>query len=436
MRLVRRHLGAAVAAASLVLGAGLGAVAVPVASEAGASPSAVLYVSHTATPSNSGHSCATAAYTSVQAAVTAAPGGATVYLCGTTPFVGSVVIQTKPLRLTGDPGAAIAAGDGSAATGIPATTFFSSRGLVTPHSVVTVLGAQEVSIAGITVEGPFFSGCAGDQFGVLQLGSGLLRLTGDQVQQIRGLHTATWGCQSGVAVQIGREYWPQAAGTFGVEDFTGNADIVHTTVTTYQKNGITADGPGTRVAIVGSTVSGNGPTIHTAQNGIQISRGATGQVHNDTISGNECQVVIPTGVATGILVFGGAGTPLSTDVQVHNDTLVNNDVGIDVAEYNATGTAGATSSTDNQVHNNTVTKSDGDTNRADFSGYTSYQAGIADSGNGDQVHNNTITGTVVTGADAAYGPETKSGGPFLVPMTVATGTGLMVHSNTFDGAAL
>ena len=66
-----------------------------------------------------------------------------------------------------------------------------------------------------------------------------------------------------------------------------------TIITGYAKNGITIDGFGSDGDIHDNTVSGFGPTSVVAQNGIEISRGATGEVYNNSVSDNQY-----TGLAT------------------------------------------------------------------------------------------------------------------------------------------
>lgn len=431
-----RRLVVGAAAASLVP---VGAVAI---SSLAATPAfaagRTLYVSHSATAGAADRSCSTAAYSSVQRAIDTASSHETVYLCGTAPYTESVVIQGKDLDLSGDPGATLQAPADAAAP----TTFFSSQGLVTPNSVVTVIGNVKVDITGLTVEGPFQNtSCSGDDFGILQIGGGHLTLRNDRVLDIEAAkQSVLGGCQYGVAIQIGRRYWPQSTGGFRVVDFVGHARIQGTHISGYQKNGVTADAPGTTVDVVASSVDGGGPTPLIGRNGIQISRGATGQVHDSTISGNEYSGGSPDGAAAGVLVYGGCGDPLSTGVRVHNNTLHNNDVGVYLAEYDPTCSTAPSSRTGNKVHNNDITKSDGETSHSGFTSendnsYTGYQVGIADTGNGDHIHNNDITGTVVSHGDTAYGPQTKPGGNFLAPIDIQTypPTGSKVHNNTYDG---
>lgn len=403
-------------------------------------PHGDLYVSHTAMAGSADTSCATAAYSSVQDAVDAAQPGGTVYVCGTIPYQESVLVQ-KDLTLTGDRGATIQAPMTDA---MPNTTFFLDQGLQTPNSILTVLGDVNVRVEGLTLEGPFYnSGCAPDDFGVLQIGGGRLQLISDQVLDVQAAdQSGLGGCQTGVAIQIGRRYWPNSSGGFNVVDFVGDAQIAGTTVAGYQKNGITVDGPGSEAAISGSTLDGGGQTTEIARNGIQISRGASAEINGNSVNDNEYSGTAANAAATGILVYGGCGDPLSVGVQIHNNSLHNNDAAIELAEYDPTCSTAPSSRTGNEVHQNTISKTDGETDHSPFtdqfgSSYTGYQVGIADTGNGDQIHNNEITGTVVGGTDTAYGPQTTPGGPFLAPIDIQTypPIGSHVHNNTYDGQA-
>jgi hypothetical protein len=408
----------------------IGMLAVPAIASAG-----TLYVSHSATPTGNDKNCSTAAYSTVQSAVDATKKGGDVYLCGTTPYVEDVVIQQQ-LNLGGDPGAAI-----QASSTPPATTFFSSQGQETPNSVVTLIGNINVQIKGLTVEGPFAnSGCSGDDFGVLQVSSGKpgqLQMQNDKVLNIGAADAGLGGCQYGVAIQIGREYWPDAAdANYQTPDYTGNAQIQTTTVSGYQKNGITVDGPGSQAQIQSSNIDGGGQNAIIARNGIQISRGATAQVHNSTINNNEYTGPGSFASATGVLVFGGCGDPLSTNVQVHDNTLTNNDSGVVLANYtpDPNCVASATSPTNNQVHDNVIAKNDGITNNSPFTdqfgnNYTGYQVGVADTGNNDQIHDNNISST-----DGAFGPLVTPPGKFLAPIDVQTYPPIdsQVHGNKYN----
>src|SRR5690242_7670640 len=103
---------------------------------------------------NSG--CSSPGFTSVQTAVDVANPGATVYLCGTTPYAEQVII-TKALTLTGDPGASLVAPNPfpAAATYIGRLPLqFTTDNLFVPQMVVTVWGASaNVKIKNLIIAG-------------------------------------------------------------------------------------------------------------------------------------------------------------------------------------------------------------------------------------------------------------------------------------------
>jgi hypothetical protein len=83
-------------------------------------------------------------------------------------------------------------------------------------------------------------------------------------------------CQVDYGVEVGWQLSSQV----------GHADITNDTIESYQKNGITVDGPGSTADIDHDVVTGSGPTPIIAQNGIQISFGATALVTDNTITAN------------------------------------------------------------------------------------------------------------------------------------------------------
>lgn len=338
--------------------------------------------------------CGTSSYGTVQAAIDAAPSGATVYLCKAgSPYNGPVGIN-KSLTLTGDPGVVIQAPAGDFTT--PAQylpTAFTSDSLQAPSAIVAVSGtAVSVAITNLTISGPFQTaqGCAPQEFGILVIDGASTSLNGVTVSTVRDSNTAWLGCQHGVGIQVGREYW-----SGHIEDFVGHATISNTTVSGYQKNGVTVDGPGSTLEVRDSTITGDGRVDYIAQNGIQISRGATGQVKKNSISNNAY-----TGgyfaSAAGVLIYGGWGDPVVTNVQIDHNTLVNNDMGIAAENFNDTGDGAATVATNIKMVNNTLTNN-AVTNFCPFGydgcyGYVTYQVGIEDIGNGDKINANSISG--------------------------------------------
>ena len=167
-------------------------------------------------------------------------------------------------------------------------------------------------------------------------------------------------------------------------DQIGRASLSGDIVETYQKNGITVDGPGSYGDIVKTVVTGERPRA-IAQNGIQFSFGATGSVTHSTITGNN---YTGTGVAssTGILVFGGGGTacgigpssPLVKYATFEDNTLIGNDVGIYLSNVNSTCTKSATTPTRDTALGNVIQNSHGypsaDANISGWSAGVGYQA--------------------------------------------------------------
>ena len=174
---------------------------------------------------------------------------------------------------------------------------------------------------------------------------------------------------------------PSATGTL-----SGN------TIKLYQKNGVVVSGTGAVVTVQNNTVTGNGKVNYIAQNGIQMSYGATGTISGNTVSGNEYTGT--NGASSGgIIIVGGAfyfGLPYSTGISVTKNVVTNNDVGVWLSNAQADGSAPVTK-TSNKVVNNTISKTDGATN-VSGDGTCGYQAGIADEGNKDSIVNNTISG--------------------------------------------
>lgn len=66
----------------------------------------------------------------------------------------------------------------------------------------------------------------------------------------------------------------------------GSGTIDSNTVKQYQKGGIVVTGVGTKASVTRNIVTGLGPVNFIAQNGIQVSRGATGEVSGNDISGH------------------------------------------------------------------------------------------------------------------------------------------------------
>jgi hypothetical protein len=386
--------------ASLLLGAILGTAGLLALPGVASGLGNTLYVGHGSIGTNK--SCASPGYNSVQTAVNAATTGQTVYLCGGQ-FAQQVFVSTS-ITLTGDPGSGLTAvGTAFTSSSSNYPPQFTSDGLFLPQALLVTTG-NNVQVNGLTVSGPIASpnGCSEDEYGILAL-AGSINLNSDRVLDIASSDSSLYGCQYGVGIQIGREYWEKPDfSTYLVENFSAKANINNVTVSGYQKNGITVDGVGSSANITNSTINGGGSgtpfgTI-IAQNGIQISRGAKSDIENNNISNNAYS---GDGWASsgGILLFGGYGDPLVTNVNVNDNKLVNNDVGIYMVNYDSGGDGPATTptkdkATDNWISNKAVTNVSGIC-YGDIScggSLIGYQAGINDVGDQDTICYNSISG--------------------------------------------
>jgi hypothetical protein len=217
------------------------------------------------------------------------------------------------------------------------------------------------------------------------------------------------GTQHGVAIYF----------AFGT---SARGDIINNTVWSYQKGGIVVNGPDARSNIRNNTVIGLGPVNFIAQNGIQVGYGANANVTNNFVSGNSYTGAGLT-ASGGIILVGGdcyGGDP-TTNVAVANNDAINNDVGIWLANLDASCAAVATP-TKNSVFGNSVASNA--VNNTTGNGATQgYQAGIADQGDRDSIVNNDICGS------GYQPPGTPSAALFAVDLT-ATNNPTAFHNTT------
>jgi hypothetical protein len=219
------------------------------------------------------------------------------------------------------------------------------------------------------------------------------------------------GNQRGVAVYY-RSY-------FSTGGATGRVAGNH--ISQYQKSGIVVNGPGSNVLVQDNEVTGFGPVSFIAENGIQFGYGSSGSAMRNRVSGHSY-----TGSSTvsgGIIVVGGAyygtcpdGNPCAytTNIQIVQNTLTNNDVGIFLT--NLRGDGGAPDDATNIKAVNNVVSNSSLTN-----GYC-YQAGVSDVGNNDKIINNKISGP-------GYGPLTTPCFAVAVDADVSFTNRPKVHAN-------
>jgi hypothetical protein len=250
-------------------------------------------------------------YTTIQAAVNAVTPGGKVEVCpGTYPEQVSI---NKSLTLLG-----IAAGSGDAAVIVSPSNGLVQTGTDIFNNPVAaqvlVTGATAVTISHLTVDGSNngLSGCSVDPIGIyFQNSSGTIT---DNAVRDQLMDPADQGCQIGLAINV--------------ESSTGfpAVTISNNSVRNYDKNGITASGPGNgssgpAVTVSGNTVLGIGATSATAQNGIQIGFGATGSVTTNDVAddiyinpacGGSGQP--PCYGSSGILIYASSGVSVSTNI--------------------------------------------------------------------------------------------------------------------------
>jgi hypothetical protein len=448
------------ASCGMLLGVAAAVVAPASAASAGsAAAPAEFWVSQTGLPAGADTSCQTAAYATVQSAVLAAETYETlnprtiptIEICPGT-YSEQVTIM-KSLVLTRAPVAANlgavtiqlpAAVGSNQALGLSTTNCQAgdaAHGIQIPQSVIEICSAGPgganttgvgVAVNDITVQGNWpTTVCYDSLYGILVGGGAALSLTNSTVEQI-GAYPLN-GCQGGVGVQVGLSPTNQ----IGLALLSGD------TIETPWKNGITVDGPGSYGDITKTVVTGDGPTPIIAQNGIQVSFGATGSVTHSTITGNN---YTGTGEAsaTGILVVGGGGSvcgigpssPLVERATFEDNTLTGNDVGIDLFNVNSACTKSATTPTRDTVQGNVIQNSHGypspDANISGWSATVGYQAGVSDAGNDDVICNNTISG-------AGYAPRGSLPNPappaFVRPIGVVSEPAInpQTSGNTYDG---
>lgn len=253
-----------------------------------------------------GTSCSNPDFNSIEAAVNFAGPGDTVLVCpGTYPEQVSVEPGKNNLtvRSTSHWAAIIKA---------PPTI---ALDVVNSQAIVRITTSTNVTFRGFTITGPGPHGCNSLRYGVRVDGGGSANIIDNHITEIRDNPFS--GCQNGVAIQVGRQF----------EGQTGSALIADNWIDRYQKNGPTIDNVGSSAVIRNNLIQGIGLTVIIAQNGIQVSRGATASVTNNNVRDHAyiVPVNLPEFTATGILLFQAASSTVVDD----NDLRRNQDgVGI------------------------------------------------------------------------------------------------------------
>jgi parallel beta helix pectate lyase-like protein len=284
---------------------------------AASASAATLYVSNT-TPVLGGRSCAQPDYSSVQAAIESGP-NAKISVCPGT--------YTEQLTITGPVKLSDASGPGTATIAMPAVPALSTTSCDTLDALeqideVSICTTGTVGITGLDIAAVVpLETCNYGFNGIFVAGGGTLTATDVAVDGAGTSVNDAKGCQHGVAVAVGLKTPAEV----------GHATLKDVDVFGYEKNGPTARGAGSTMAVTGSTITGEGATPYIAQNGIEVAYGAQGSVKSSTISGNECDVAscgASGEQASGALFYGAA-----SGSNVTSSTLTENDLG---AYYDST----------------------------------------------------------------------------------------------------
>ncbi len=153
------------------------------------------------------------------------------------------------------------------------------------------------------------------------------------------------GTQHGVAIYYGA--------LTDIGSATGKISGNH--LSSYQKGGIVVKGPGSNVIVSNNTVTGEGRIDYIAQNGIQFGNGASGSAMKNTVTGH-AYTGFNNAASGGILVVGGAcyGQPLTTGIQIAQNILTNNDVGVYLSNIDAGCESAPADQTNVKVVNNKI----------------------------------------------------------------------------------
>jgi hypothetical protein len=241
-----------------------------------------------------GLDCPNRGYATIQSAVNAAQPGDKIKVCPGT-YIEQVTIPSGKDGLT-----LFSEGAFQAIIKAPPA-------MLDPKAIVRVSGAHDVTIRHFTITGPGDGPCNSIRYGVRVDNEGSALITDNHITHIHD--TPLGGCQNGIGVNIGR---------LSDGNTSGTGTVVHNLIDWYQKGGVLVSRAGSSAEVAYNDVVGIGSTSAIAQNGIQVSAGAVGDVHHNKVSQNFYSVAGTE--STGILLISAPGV---TRVH-HNDVFLNN----------------------------------------------------------------------------------------------------------------
>ncbi len=284
-----------------------------------ASPT-TLWVNSGATVTGNGISCGAPGFNAIQDAVNAAPAGSTIQVCAGT-YAEQLQI-TRSVTIVGRGNVFVTLPQTIVNSTTPCDTAPGTGSFQPDQDGIAICGNATVALNNIVVNAAWpTSTCNDSLYGILVGGGATLAFTNSAVTAAGAFPLN--GCQGGVGIQVGMAW------TTPVE--VGHLTLADSSVSGYQKNGITIDGWQSTASIDHATVAGAGPTPSIAQNGIQVSNSGKASITDSRIIGNECSDnAAPCGSngltqtqSAGVLFFGAAvGSTLT------GSSISNNDMGV------------------------------------------------------------------------------------------------------------
>jgi hypothetical protein len=225
-------------------------------------------------------------YSTISAPVGRAATGETVEAFAGT-YVEQVVISTDNLTLIG-------AGAGSTTIQSPDEVLTSIGGTAPLQPVLGVNEETGVTIQNLTVDGAGQGNAQGGGFAGIGFANAGGTVTDVTVIGVR--NDPFSGAQRGTGIRA--------------ENRDGTArsiTITNTSVSDFQKNGVTLQGPGLTVDVSNNTVTGRGATSALAQNGIEVDDGASGSVSGNTVTGIYYSGSSPN-IAAAAIIYNATGS--------------------------------------------------------------------------------------------------------------------------------
>jgi hypothetical protein len=352
---------------------------------ASAADAAKVYVSNSAPVVAGGKSCAQPNANTVQAGIAAAKGGSVEVCPGT---------YTEQIEISGPVKINAVSGVGTATLAMPASPAHSlsacdtksseSEGPLNQADEVSICTGGAVTITGMVIQAEIpLETCANGLNAIFVAGGGTLKASSDTIEGASTTLPEYKGCQHGLAVRVGS----------ASREEVGHAVLKADTISGYEKNGPTVSGTGSSMSITNSTITGEGPSPYIAQNGIQISYGASGSVKGTMVSGNECNVGscgAEAEQATGVLFYqAAAGSKVTSSTMSHNDLGV----------YYASGSATVPASADVTVSKDVLSS-----NRYEAIGLEEGKAALSS----DTINGSGLVGIALYQFESALSPSESS----------------------------